>query len=156
MNLTTEVILKLLKDIADSSRCISRQTAAIIVDNDGIICGYGSNGSSTNIVSCVNTNHCLRKNFDVGHGLENCISVHAEERAILMALRRGAINGYSMYCTDRPCIFCLKPIVETGIRHVFYIREYDSAENAAYSLLSKQVIMTQITCEEIELLKGRR
>ena len=50
---------------------------------------------------------------------------HAEINAIAQAAKNGAaISGASIYITHTPCIHCLKVLVNTGIKHVYYEHEY--------------------------------
>ena len=61
--------------------------------------------------------------------LEACRALHAEEVAIITALRRGEeLEGSHLYCTTYPCLGCAKKITEVGIKHVHYIEPYPMNE----------------------------
>jgi dCMP deaminase len=57
---------------------------------------------------------------------QNCFrTIHAEMNAIAQAARNGtSIQGADIYVTHTPCIHCFKALVNTGIKRVFYGREY--------------------------------
>jgi dCMP deaminase len=45
--------------------------------------------------------------------------------AIAQAARNGAaIRDASIYITHSPCIHCLKTLVNTGIKHIFFEKPY--------------------------------
>lgn len=59
-------------------------------------------------------------------------AVHAEMNAVVNAAHSGAATqGGTMYATHRPCINCLKAIINAGIVQVFYLEDYTDvmAEN---------------------------
>jgi dCMP deaminase len=57
---------------------------------------------------------------------ENCYrTIHAEINAIAQAARNGtSIRDGAIYITHSPCIHCMKTLVNTGIRTIFYERPY--------------------------------
>jgi dCMP deaminase len=57
---------------------------------------------------------------------QNCWrTIHAEINAITQAAKNGAaIRDADIYVTHTPCIHCLKVLINTGIRTVYYGREY--------------------------------
>lgn len=47
---------------------------------------------------------------------DTCVCVHAEQNAILTAARFGiSINGATLFSTLRPCLGCLKEIIQAGV-----------------------------------------
>ena len=57
---------------------------------------------------------------------QNCWrTIHAEINAITQAAKNGAaIRDADIYVTHTPCIHCLKVLINTGVRTVYYGREY--------------------------------
>ncbi len=52
-------------------------------------------------------------------------TIHAEINAISQAARNGAaIRDADIYVTHTPCIQCLKVLINTGVRTVYYARPY--------------------------------
>lgn len=86
----------------------------------------GYNGSPAGQPHCTEVG-CLMYN---GH----CIRAHhAEANAITQAAKLGIkLDGASMYCTHRPCINCIKLIIQAGIKAVWYIHEYHTDQNFSY------------------------
>jgi dCMP deaminase len=51
--------------------------------------------------------------------------LHAEQNALMFALKNGIrTQGSTLYCTDAPCVTCAKLIAQSGVRKVFYARDY--------------------------------
>ena len=51
--------------------------------------------------------------------------VHAEMNVIAFAAKNGvSTNGCSLVITDSPCFECAKLIIQSGIKEVYYEREY--------------------------------
>lgn len=66
--------------------------------------------------------------FDLGNNtgifLHNC---HSEANAIATAAKHGIkIDGCVLYCTHKPCSTCIKYIINSGIKKVYYKNEYPS------------------------------
>ena len=61
-----------------------------------------------------------------GETEENCYrTIHAEINAIAQAAKNGtSIRDADIYVTHTPCIHCLKVIINTGIRRVYYEQDY--------------------------------
>ena len=57
---------------------------------------------------------------------QNCYrTIHAEMNAITQAAKNGAaIRDADIYVTHTPCIHCMKVLINTGIRTVYYDRPY--------------------------------
>src|SRR5439155_931970 len=67
-----------------------------------------------------------RARTPTGETEENCFrTIHAEINAIAQAAKNGAsIRDADIYITHTPCIHCLKVLVNTGIRRIYYEHEY--------------------------------
>jgi dCMP deaminase len=69
-----------------------------------------------------------------------CPCTHAESNAIDNAAREGvSVRGAIMYCTTKPCLFCMGRIVNAGIVEVVYRDDYPhvlASEVAHYGKLS--------------------
>jgi len=61
-----------------------------------------------------------------GETEENCFrTIHAEMNAIAQAAKNGStIKDASIYITHTPCIHCLKVLVNTGIKSIYYEKPY--------------------------------
>lgn len=121
-----EYFLSICEVVSDRSSCSRRKLGAVIVmDRDIISTGY--NGTPKGMKNC-NEGGCIRCNDSNAGTMSNydlCVCVHAEENAIALAARNGTmVKGSIMYCTTRPCLNCLKLIIQSGIVCVRYEIEH--------------------------------
>ena len=108
------------------SSCLSRKVGCIItVDRRVVATGY--NGAPAGIPSCRETGFCLREGSPSGENLDVCWAVHAEQNAITWAAKsETALKGGDIYVTTFPCSTCMKLIISSGIKRVFYGEDYNS------------------------------
>lgn len=119
--------MKIAEDVSKWSSCLSRHVGCVITVGNRIA-ATGYNGAPSGIRSCAETGICLRKESKSGENLETCIAAHAEQNALMQAAKQGAaIDGGTMYCTTRPCTTCMKLIINSGIKRIFYIEDYPNA-----------------------------
>lgn len=107
------------------STCLRRQVGAVVVRGLQLV-STGYNGAPRGTSHCLETG-CLRALLGVpsGERQEMCRGSHAEGNAIAQAARMGiATDGATVYCTDEPCSFCTKSLLNAGIVRVVYIRPY--------------------------------
>ncbi|MBA7507840.1 hypothetical protein ES706_06569 [subsurface metagenome] len=73
----------------------------------------------------------LPRDFTPGKLLDLCRAVHAEEAAILQAVKLGSssLNGATLYTTTFPCLLCCKSIINAGIKKIFYREPYPMDES---------------------------
>lgn len=123
----TYYYLGIARAVAQRSTCIRRQYGAIIVKNDEII-ATGYNGAPRGEPNCCDVGECWRAAHNIPHGeqYEKCVSVHAEQNAIISAARRDMI-GATMYLVGiedgetiaaTPCDICRRMIKNAGIKEV--------------------------------------
>lgn len=103
------------------STCFRRNVGAVIVSNKNII-SIGYNGPPSGEPHCTG-NGCTTNGVCTR-------AVHAE----INALDRSGKGTYSpsrlwsMYCTESPCPYCAKAIVDSNIGEVFYLNQYRLVE----------------------------
>ena len=84
----------------------------------------GYNGTPVGFDNCCEV---FDKDFDAEehHNWSNVNEIHAEMNAILFAAKNGiSIDAAEMYCTLHPCNHCLKNLIQSGIKKIYYIEEY--------------------------------
>ena len=122
--------LDIAAQVAKRSTCLRRQYGAVIVKNDEII-ATGYNGAPRGMRNCCDLGECWREAHDIPHGeqYEKCVSVHAEQNAIISARRQDMI-GSTLYLagwengermpSDKvaPCTICARMIRNAGIEEV--------------------------------------
>ena len=87
------------------STCIRRKVGAIIVKDDRIL-STGYNGAPSGIPNCCDDcKRCYRSahNIPSGQMLDMCYAVHAEQNAIMNALKTGEdLKGAALYVNTYP------------------------------------------------------
>ena len=121
-----QYFMTITREVAERSTCTRAKVGAVIVRERNIL-ATGYNGSPAGLPHCTDVG-CLiyTSQTPTGEVEENCFrTIHAEINAIAQAAKNGvAIRGGDIYITHTPCIHCLKVLINTGIRTVYYEREY--------------------------------
>ncbi len=106
--------LRMARIWAENSYCERRKVGALVV-KDKMIISDGYNGTPAGFENvCEDENHLTKPYV-----------LHAEANAITKIARSGNNSeGATLYVTDAPCIECSKLIIQSGIRKVFFARQY--------------------------------
>lgn len=131
--------LDLAREVSRKSNCSSRQVGAVIV-RDSAVLTEGFNGVSSRFEDC-RTAGCKRCTVGglTGLGYENCICIHAEQKAIATAAANGIpVSGASLYITLRPCLQCLLLGYAAGIKEIWYSEDwaYPDEREESYQVLA--------------------
>lgn len=131
-------------DIARSrSTCERLQVGAVIVVGKSPV-ATGYNGSIEGEPHCT----------DVGCYVENgsCIrTVHAERNALAQCARLGiSTEGASIYVTHFPCLDCMKQIIRSGIKHIYFREHYKDHRYAVELAHNRGIHCTQVLDDGIE------
>lgn len=148
-NKKINMYLKLALSVADNATCIRRKYGAIIVKEDQII-STGYNGAPRGVTNCNDVNKCMReeKNIQPGCNYELCMSVHAEQNAIISANRIDMVGSTLFLAgTDsggnaidsRPCLLCTKMIINAGIHSVICLNK-DGSHKILYKNDLKETV----------------
>lgn len=129
MSEKTEWLMDLAKDISKRSTCAKIKVGAIIV-KEGRIVLVGYNGSAPGREHCEDHFDGSKPNWNTFLKEHHIWSIknelHAEINAIIFAAKHGiSIDNCTMYITHMPCTICSKYIVQSGIRKVYYNKDYD-------------------------------
>ena len=133
--------------VASWSSCLSRKVGAVVTVNRRIV-ATGYNGAPAGVKSCRELGNCLRKNSPSGTNLDCCRGTHGEQNCLTQAAGSNiSVRGGDMYVTTYPCATCMKLIINSGIKRVFYTEYYNSPLTEA---LAKEagVELIQITPDE--------
>jgi deoxycytidylate deaminase len=121
------VLLERTAQVARQAECLRARCGCVIVDKDGVEIGSGFNGPPGGLVS---QRRCERKNeLGVGFKSDRTCCTHAEQRAIIDALRRNPARvpgGRLYFCrvdqdglvkpSGSPyCTICSKAALEVGL-----------------------------------------
>lgn len=116
------IFMNLATDLAKRSHCVKAQVGAVLAKDTRII-SIGYNGPPAG------THNCDDEWPETGCPRDargSCsLALHAEENAILYAVKNGAnLEGSTLYTTLSPCLPCARLIFSAGIKHVFFIKSY--------------------------------
>ena len=99
------------------SSCNRLQVGCLLVKDNRII-SQGYNGF---LPGCPHTS-IVRNNHEQG-------TVHAEQNAIADAANRGAkVKNSSAYITHFPCINCFKILAASGVKNIYFKKNYKNDE----------------------------
>jgi dCMP deaminase len=99
---------------AHGSTCSRRAVGCVLTNRDGKVIATGYNGAPSGFSHCIDDG-CVTYE---GHCIQ-CL--HAELNACLQASE----DVDAAFCTDEPCINCLKALIQKGVRFIYYWRDYD-------------------------------
>ena len=116
------IFMNLAGDLAKRSHCVKAQVGAVLTKETRII-SIGYNGPPAG------THNCDEEWPETGCARDargSCsLALHAEENAILYAVKNGAdLEGSTLYLTLSPCLPCARLIFSSGIKKVFFQNSY--------------------------------
>jgi len=121
-----QYFMTITRQVAERSTCQRAKVGAVIVRDKNIL-ATGYNGAPAGMPHCIDVG-CLiyQSKTPNGDTEENCFrTIHAEMNAIAQAAKNGStIKDASIYITHTPCIHCLKVLVNTGIKSIYYEKPY--------------------------------
>jgi dCMP deaminase len=114
--------MNLANDLAKRSHCVKQHVGAVLTKDTRII-SIGYNGPPAH------THNCDDEWPGVGCPRDSkgscSLALHAEENAILYAVKNGAnLEGATLYTTLSPCLPCARLIYSAGVKKVFFDRSY--------------------------------
>lgn len=130
-----------MAEIASSrATCPRAKVGAVLVkDHQILVSGY--NGAIHTADHCLDVG-CLVQN---GHCMR---AVHAEMNAIVNCAKQGdSIDGATLYVTHFPCIRCMPLVLQSGIKRICYIHNYNN-DDFCYNLAK------EAGCELVQLNKS--
>jgi dCMP deaminase len=120
-----EYFMEMAHVVAKRSTCVRRKVGAILVKEKHIL-STGYNGAPKGLNHCSETG-CIRadQNIPSGERHELCRGLHAEQNAIIQAAVFGvSIKGSVLYCTNTPCVVCVKMLINAGVCEIIYSGDY--------------------------------
>jgi dCMP deaminase len=123
--------MSMAKLASSRSTCLAFPVGAVIVKNNQVV-ATGYNGSPSGTSHCTEQGYCYP-------GLSSCDAssilpsraVHAESNAIAQAAKHGiSTDNATIYVTLEPCLSCLKLIISSGIKTVYYDTSFNTGDKA--------------------------
>jgi dCMP deaminase len=142
-----QYFMTITRQVAERSTCTRAKVGAVIVRDKNIL-ATGYNGAPAGMPHCTDVGCLIYESKTPNGDIEqNCFrTIHAEMNAIAQAAKNGAsIKEGAIYITHTPCIHCLKVLVNTGIKEIYYERAYK------LHTLEELLRYTQVHLYKIEL-----
>jgi dCMP deaminase len=120
-----EYFMEMAHIVSKRSTCLRRKVGALLVKDKHIL-STGYNGAPKGLKHCFEVS-CIREHMDIpsGERHELCRGLHAEQNAIIQAAVFGvSITNSILYCTNTPCVVCVKMLINAGVREIVYSGEY--------------------------------
>jgi dCMP deaminase len=120
-----EYFMEMAHIVSKRSTCLRRKVGALLVKDKHIL-STGYNGAPKGLKHCFEV-RCIREHMDIpsGERHELCRGLHAEQNAIIQAAVFGvSITNSILYCTNTPCVVCVKMLINAGVREIVYSGEY--------------------------------
>jgi dCMP deaminase len=122
------VWLRVATAIAELGTCARRKVGCVLVDARGHVLSTGYNGPAAGEPHCIDQ-ACPGAGLASGTGLEACEALHAEQNALLQCSDVWRIH--TVYCTDSPCITCVKLLLNTSAQRICFVRAYPHSASEA-------------------------
>lgn len=119
-----DIMMTTAEVFATRSTCARRQVGCVITSKTNRILSTGYNGTPAKFAHCTDR-PCPGSQYPSGQGLDFCEAVHAEQNALVNV---NAIDkAYNVYVTTLPCVSCIKLLINTPIRALYFKSTYDNA-----------------------------
>ena len=116
-----EVNMRIAFDVARLATCRRRHVGCVIVDGVNRVIATGYNGSPRGAAHC-STAACPGALAPSGTALDKCVAIHAEQNAVMQCA--DVMLAHAIYVTTFPCPHCLKILMNTGAKQLFYAERY--------------------------------
>lgn len=121
-----QYFMTITRQVAERSTCNRAKVGAVIVRDKNIL-ATGYNGAPAGMPHCTDVGCLIYQSTNPNGDMEeNCFrTIHAEINAIAQAAKNGpSIKDAAIYVTHTPCIHCIKVLVNTGIKNIYYEAPY--------------------------------
>jgi len=120
--LSDKIFINIAREIAKWSKCVSRQTWAIIVKDNRVLSSW-YNGTPAWYINC--NDYWKWEYTKDHHDWSYKYEIHSEMNALVWAARNGIqIDGATLYSTYQPCFDCTRAIIAAGIKKIVYKEKY--------------------------------
>ena len=134
------------------STCVNLSVGTILVKDNRII-STGYNGVPSGMPHCIQSIDEYANNFSVEHHIfSEAYEIHAEMNSIIYAAKTNVVidDSVILYSSIQPCNNCLKHIIATGIKKVYYIELYNQYDTE-YNIVRRKLAKYLDIFKQIEL-----
>lgn len=97
------------------------------MDKNNRVLAIGHNGPAKGLPHCTEQ-PCQGADLPSGTGLDLCQAIHAEQNALMFCGDIMKID--KCFVTTSPCIHCVKMLMNTGCKQIFFAESYPHSEAA--------------------------
>lgn len=135
------VYMSCAEEFSKLSKATRAKVGAVLVTKQGVVIP-GVNGTPSGTSNDCETTHNWK---DGGFStVTNPEVIHAELNCLLKAAKEGvSVLESQVFVTHAPCIKCASMLVQSGVRKVYYNRDYKDDSGVQY-LCKNKVSVTQI------------
>lgn len=119
--------LKIAQVVATRGTCARRKVGCVLLDDMGFILSTGYNGPASGEAHCIDY-PCPGAQYPPGQGLSVCEAIHAEANALMTCRDINLVSA--IYVTSSPCLDCVKMLLRTSSRSVYFIERYAHDDEA--------------------------
>lgn len=126
---------------SNRATCDRLKVGAVIVKDKQII-ATGYNGGISGI-----DDHCIEVGCLMRDG--HCVRTeHAEKNALNQCAKQGSnVKDATLYVTHFPCLSCTKSLLNSGIKEICYINNYNNDEYARKLIKAKGINVRKINLD---------
>lgn len=116
-----ETMMNIAEVISKRSTCSRREVGCVLVDENNRVLSVGHNGVAKGTRHCTDQ-PCPGAHCPSGTGLDLCEAIHAEQNSLLFCPDIMKIR--SAYITASPCVSCVKMLMNTACKEIYFKEEY--------------------------------
>ena len=122
-----DVWMSIAYQLARLGTCARRQVGCVMVDADHRLIGHGYNGVARDQTHCTEK-LCAGAKSPSGTDLDKCEAIHAEVNAYGNCA--DILRVSTIYVTASPCVHCVKVLLNTSARLLFFAETYSHGDEA--------------------------
>lgn len=122
---TDERFISMAFVVSMGGTCRRRRVGCVLVDEHKHVMATGFNGPAATMDHCLDA-PCKGASLPSGTGLDSCHAIHAEANALMQC--KDIHKIVTAYCTDSPCINCVKLLLNTSCQRIVFARRYPHEE----------------------------
>ncbi len=111
--------IRIAKIVSERATCLRKSVGCVLVDSHNHILATGYNGAPSGFEHCA---FCKREGAESGKQFDDCLSVHAEENALIQC--RDSFGIRTCYVTTFPCKRCLRMLMNTSCKEIVYLKDF--------------------------------
>lgn len=128
--------------------CSRRRVGCVLLSYRGHVLATGYNGPPAGAQHCIDS-PCAGADSPSGTNLDACRAIHAEQNAIAQCRNTSEIT--TVYCTDSPCLSCVKQLSTTSAYRVVFWRAYPHPSEAYWRDLGREWVHLPTLLQETAL-----